>query len=147
MPAIAGRRLPMKRLSFVVVLLTFWSLLATCQLSSNFNACRYGYASCDLSRLTKDEQAQVGVAAQARNFNACRYGYASCDSSRLTTDEQGQVAVAAQAHNFNACRYGFATCNRALLTPDESARISSGESTITTVPQSGIAPAGVAENG
>jgi len=55
---------------------------------SNFDACRYGYASCDASRLTASEQAQVAVAAHARNFTACQYGYYGCDPSQLTTEER-----------------------------------------------------------
>lgn len=90
---------------------------------SNFDACRYGYVTCDQSRLNADERARVAVAAHARNFDACRYGYATCDPSRLTPDEQSQVAVAAHARNFDACRYGYATCDPSRLTPDEQFQV------------------------
>ena len=61
---------------------------------SNFDACRYGYVTCNPSGLTANEQAQVAVAAHARNFDACRYGYVTCNPSGLTANEQAQVAVA-----------------------------------------------------
>ncbi|MGA2336749.1 MAG: hypothetical protein ABSG08_15385 [Terriglobales bacterium] len=86
---------------------------------SNFDACRYGYASCDASRLTASEQAQVAVAAHARNFTACQYGYYGCDPSQLTTEERSQVAVAAHARNFTACQYGYYGCDPSQLTTEE----------------------------
>src|SRR6266536_2395160 len=105
----------------------FAGLLLVAQLAGaqllNFETCRHGYANCDPSRLTADEQAQVAVAAHARNFQACRYGYANCDPSRLTVDEQAQVAVAAHARNFQACRYGYANCDPSRLTADEQAQV------------------------
>ena len=84
----------------------FGALLLIVQLAgaqvSNFDACRYGYPSCDSSQLTGNEQTQVAVAAHARNFDACRYGYPSCDRSQLTGNEQAQVAVAAHAKSAGA---------------------------------------------
>ena len=136
----------MKRSSFVLVLLIFWSVLSKSQNPSNFAACKYRYATCNSSLLTPEEQAQVAAAARARNLSACKYGYVSCDSSQLTPEEQTQVAVAARARNLSACKYGYSSCNLSLLTAAESAQISAGR-TVAPIAESQVSPAGVAENG
>jgi hypothetical protein len=113
---------------FILVLLILWSALSQSQdRSSNLAACEYGYATCDSSRLTPDEQAQVAQAAHARNFSACRYGYATCDSPRLTSEEQAQVGA-----------------NRT-VTPGAEPQVPSR--TVTPGAQSQAPSTGVAENG
>jgi len=119
--------IPVRKLTLICFFLLIIPL-AGAQLS-NLEACKYGYASCDLAQLTGNEQAQVAVAAHARNFDACRYGYASCNLAQLTANEQAQVAVAAHVRNFDACRYGYASCDLAQLTANEQAQVAASPPT------------------
>jgi hypothetical protein len=92
-----------KRRRVLAACLGFWPVLLFAQSSDvtqNLGDCKNGFASCDGSRLSESESADVARAEHRRNVSNCRNGYDSCDHSKLTEPEAIAWAVADHQETF-----------------------------------------------
>ena len=106
-----------------VACLSLWPVLAFAQspdLSQNLEACKAGRETCDRSRLSAPQLAEVALASHGRNVANCRNHYDSCDRSKLTASEAREMTVAEQQRNFTACKDGTGACDRSRLTLSET---------------------------
>src|SRR5438552_2412683 len=72
--------------------------------SQNLVDCKNGRETCDRSRLSKSESAEVALSEQ--NVSNCTTGTTSCDRSRLTESEARESSIAALQRNIGNCRDG-----------------------------------------
>src|SRR5438874_6694822 len=73
-----------------VACLGLWPILLFAQspdLAQNLADCRNGRETCDPSKLSPSQSADVALAGHGRNVSNCRNGYDSCDHSKLTQQE------------------------------------------------------------
>jgi hypothetical protein len=133
----------------LLVCLCLWPAAAVAtDEQSNLAACRSGWPTCDLSRLTAQEREEVAIATEARNVRACRNGLVGCDRSLLSADERsflaaderdrnagdpGLRASPAEVRSASAkavrqalvadCMDGLPACDLALLAPREARQV------------------------
>ena len=70
-----------------VVCLSLWPVLLCAQssdLAQNLADCKSGWESCDHSRLSQSESADVALIEHRHNVANCRNRYDSCDHSKLS---------------------------------------------------------------
>src|SRR5438876_7805993 len=80
-----------------VACLGLWPILLFAQsphLAQNLADCRNGRETCDPSKLSPSQSADVALAGHGRNVSNCRNGYDSCDHSKLTQQETIALALA-----------------------------------------------------
>jgi hypothetical protein len=114
---------PQRRFWVELVCLGLFAILACAQSSDpaqNFPDCKAGRESCDRSRLSPAEAAEVAAAAHNQNVVNCRSGYDSCDPSKLTQPEATALAVADHQHNASVCKNGLQSCDKSKLTASEA---------------------------
>lgn len=86
--------------------LSLWPILAFGQssdLSRNLDACKSGSQSCDRSKLSSAQLADITSSAHARNVVNCRNVSSSCDLAKLTEPETIALAVANHQRNVSDC--------------------------------------------
>jgi hypothetical protein len=97
-----------------VACLSLWPVLLCAQssdLAQNLADCKNGWESCDRSRLSESESADVARFEHRRNVASCRNGYDSCDRSKLTEPEAIALAVADHQQNVSNCKNGTSPCD------------------------------------
>src|SRR5579872_7293386 len=102
-----------------LVCLSLWSIFAFAQfsdVSSNLENCKAGRETCDRSKLSQSEAAEVAIAVHRQNVVNCRNGYDSCDRSKLTEQETITLAVVDHQRNLSDCDEGMLSCDRSRLT-------------------------------
>src|SRR5947209_18026331 len=90
-----------------VACLGLWPILLFAQspdLAQNLADCRNGRETCDPSKLSPSQSADVALAGHGRNVSNCRNGYDSCDHSKLTQQETIALALADPQENLSACK-------------------------------------------
>src|SRR5689334_10823717 len=89
-----------------VACLSLWPIVVLAQASEpvqNLADCKAGRESCDHSRLSPSQSADVAFARHGRNISDCRNGYDSCDHSKLSEPESIALAVADHQRNVSNC--------------------------------------------
>jgi hypothetical protein len=82
-----------------------WPVLSFAQLSDHAQilaACKAGRESCDRSKLSWTELAEVIASDHGRNVADCRGGLESCNHSNLSAQEAVALAVANHPGRYNA---------------------------------------------
>src|ERR1700733_14607137 len=87
------------------------ALAQSSEVVQNLEACNAGRESCDQSKLSAAQLADVARAAHGRNVANCRNGYASCDRSKLSEPETIALAIADHQQNLTDCNDGMPSCN------------------------------------
>jgi hypothetical protein len=103
--------------------LSLWPILLCAQssdLAQNLADCMHGWQSCDHTRLSPSESADVALAEHRLNTRNCRNGYDSCDRSKLTEPEAIALAVADHRQNVSNCKNGTNPCDPLRLTQSEA---------------------------
>src|SRR6267142_3825473 len=81
-------------------------------LAQNLVDCKNGRETCDRSKLSQSESADVARANHARNVSNCRSGFAACDHSQLTRQEAIAWAIADHQRNVSKCKDGIESCDQ-----------------------------------
>ena len=106
--------------------LILWPALSLAQSSDlvqNLGDCKAGRVTCDRSRLSLSQAAELDATDRERNVSNCRNGFRDCDHSKLTGPQAIALAVADHQRNVSACKDGMASCDPARLTQSEAREI------------------------
>src|SRR5438876_1862600 len=128
-----------------VACLGLWPILLFAQspdLAQNLVDCRNGRETCDPSKLSPSQSADVALAGHGRNVSNCRNGYDSCDRLKLTQQETIALALADHQQNVSDCKNGMSSCDPSQLTQAEALkRPWRSISATSTTARMGLAPA------
>src|SRR5579872_6141359 len=98
--------------------LMLWSALSLAQSSDprqNLEACKAGRDTCDRSKLSPAQAAELDATSRERNVSNCRNGFDSCDHAKLTAPQAIALAVANHQRNVSDCKDGVASCDPSRL--------------------------------
>jgi hypothetical protein len=97
----------LKRFGVLSACFGFWTILLVAQSSDatqNLADCKNGWESCDRSRLSQSEFADVARAEHHRDVSNCRNSFQSLDRSKLTPQETIALALADHQQNVQTAR-------------------------------------------
>src|ERR1700747_2374047 len=110
----------------LVACLSLWPIALFAQssyLEQNLTDCKNGRETCNRSKLSQSESADVALASHRRNVSNCRSGFAACDHSKLTQQEEIAWAIADHQRNVSDCKDGIGSCDRSKLTQSEAREV------------------------
>src|SRR5438477_2673119 len=109
---------PSKYLLVPVACMSLWPIILFADPSDraqNLADCKSGWETCDRSKLSQSESADVALSDHRRDVANCRNGYDSCDHSKLTRREAVALAVADHERNGSDCAMGLSSCDPSRL--------------------------------
>src|SRR6478735_651678 len=101
-----------------IACLCLWPVCLSAQssdIAQNLADCKNGWGTCDRSRLSESESAEVALSEHRRDVANCRNGYDSCDRSKLSEAEVIALAVADHRQNVSDCTSGTTSCDPSRL--------------------------------